>query len=72
MKPWEVYEKHETEVRGIFKQLGFTDKKGRVRRFDGKAFWPEMEKTGHTSVDFWSCECCTKEVRKYYARKVPV
>lgn len=54
---WKTREKHETEARALLKDLGFTDCQGRIRKWDGKAFWPRWEAKGHSSLGFENCSC---------------
>ncbi len=61
MKAWQVREKHENDMIGIFKKLGFTDKLGRLRKFSGPLFWPEMKKLGHDRGVLESCQCWTSQ-----------
>lgn len=54
---WKVREKHETEVLAVMKQLGFLNDRNEVQRFDGAAFWPALNKAGHTATTLEDCAC---------------
>ena len=56
--PWEVREKHETDVRGLFERLGWL-RGGQVVRFVAATFWPLLEEMGHTSTALEDCACRT-------------
>lgn len=57
MELWQKKEKHDKEVKEVLKQLGCMDTMGRIRRWDGKKVWAELEKLGHTSLDCDKCKC---------------
>ena len=57
---WEIRQKHQDDSMVVYKKLGMVDGKGRILKFDGKTFFPEMKELGHTNAALESCECWTK------------
>jgi hypothetical protein len=49
--------KHYTEVRKILKEHGCFDRKGQLRKWEGKKVVPAMEAEGHSSLGFETCKC---------------
>ncbi len=70
MKEWEIRQKHYQDIRAAHQKLGHLDSRGEIRRFDGRLFFPEIQKSGHTGGELESCRCWLE--RFSYQRFAPV
>jgi len=55
---WKLREKHWNDMNDTYADLGFfAPGTHRICRFDGKRFFPAIEKLGHSSASYDTCKC---------------
>lgn len=57
MEEWQIRQKHWDDIKAVHSKLGNLDGQGRVRKFNGQTFFPEIEKLGHSAGALESCKC---------------
>jgi len=63
-KEWQKEEKHHKDIDDVYQKLGFYDsRKVTVIHFDGKLFFPEIEKLGHDKAEYEICKCHIVNIR---------
>jgi hypothetical protein len=55
---WQYMDEHDKYVRKLLKDLGFTDERGQVRKWNGEVYRKHFKSTDvHSSIDFENCNC---------------
>ncbi len=55
-KEWMLRESHHTGVRSVLRALQCMDDSGQIRAWKPTT-WEELDKSGHSSLDFDKCRC---------------
>ena len=56
VEQWQLHQDHYNDLRNILKMNGCIDQQGRIRKLVPYV-WKQMVECGHTSFDFYACEC---------------
>jgi hypothetical protein len=66
MEHWQEREKHELDLRKLYKDLGFLDDHNFPVRFDSRKFWPAWSALGHDHTEFAWCWCNSNNAERHF------